>query len=242
MEPKTGDKETVGVSLQEKLIQFAAAETPEREKNIAGLVEFIMKNVDKDVVAALVDKESQSKLEEAVSLTLQTKFKKDDGSIVDPWQGGHTVVVLDKEGKIKGAVSVPTEGLEDYGDLNKYALIKALCELHLYKSGREELSAPKNFSYLLNLGLRAGENLFTGGAWQEDLNHEVIFAGSSGCAPRKDYLKELLANADPTRDTQAGLFDTVFSQFTAFYFHFGHPSGLPTEPEPLTIRQLRINN
>jgi len=243
MEEGEGGKDLLATTLQDRLTKFASSETEEREKALPELVAFIKDGVDKEVLEKLTDKEFQPKLQDSVNRALQTKFKKHDGTEIEPWQGGHTVVVLDRDGKVKGAVSVDTEGLEEYGDLNKYALIKALCELHLYKDGREQgLSDPDNFTHLLSLGLKAGDDLFTGSVWQEDLNHEVTFVGSSGCAPKRDYLRELLAGAEPTRDTQAGLFDSVFSSLTANNLLGGHLPRKQIYSEPQEIQQLRINN
>lgn len=237
--------------LQERLTKFAASETAEREEALPELVAFIKDNADAEVVGKLVDRREgfQSRLEEAVHLTLRATFETADGRIIVPWQGGHTVVVLDRNGEVKGAVSVPTEGLEDYGDLSKYALIKALCELHLDETHKlGGLSNQRNFRYLESIGLKAGEDLFTGSTThiilRTDLYHEILFVGSSGCAPEKSYLKELLAGAEPTRDTQAGLFDTVFSDITSRFLSSHKGGRIPTMtfPEPKAIQQLRINN
>lgn len=243
--------ERLARELQEKLTQFASFGTKEREKTLPELTGFIEANAKEPIVQRLVDKEFEDKLKNAVEHTLATKFRRQDGSIVeDIWEGEYTVTALSEDGKIMGALSKPGKVWELYGDLNKYGLIKALCELHLYKVNRfEGLSDPDNFKYLVGLGLRPVKpddesfepNLFTGSATGVNVDGKVIYIAGSGCWVNRGYLGELLAGATPGIDTQAGLFEKTFSRITGSYLQ---NSGQEAQilPEPREIQQLRINN
>lgn len=249
MEQREGGKDTLATGLQERLTKFASSETKEREASIAALVEFIMTNVSEDLMRELSDSDFQEKLDEATEYAAQIKLERRDKTVVeDVWLGGGTIVGLREDGKILGASSsyegnTPDYGAvwKKYGDLNKYALVKSVAELHLYKANRfTGLSDPDNFNYLVGLGLKAGDNLFTGSTKGVAIDGSVVYIASSGCAGSKTYLKELLAGAESALDTQAGLFESVFSRFTATFLQ--NPNQPKIIPEPQEIQQLRINN
>lgn len=237
--------------LQERLAQFSSSNTQEREKALSKLVAFIKADTDKKLMEKLVDKEFQPKLEDATRKTLAVEFERHGQDPVKKvWQDGYTVVALSEDGKVMGATSVPGEVWKVYGDLNKYALIKALAELHLYKANRfGGLSKPDNFKYLVGLGLKPPSknepdpDLFTGSTEGVAVGDSIIYVGGSGCAADREYLKELLAmfkEGELAIDTQAGLFDSVFSRLTASYMR--NPNLPQTRQEPNSIQQLQIQN
>lgn len=248
MEQGEGGKDKLATSLQDQLKKFASSETKDREGAIVELVAFIKANADREVMDKLVDKEFQPKLEASAIQTLETQFKRYDGTLVEKvWEGGYTVVALTENGEVKGASTIEGSVWKAYGDLNKYALIKALCELHLYKANRfGGLSDPDNFKYLVGLGLKPDDgkedtdpDLFTGSTKAVAVGDDVLYVASSGAAADRSYLTELLAGGEPKINTQAGLFDSVFSRFTASYLRGETQTVFP---EPREIQQLRINN
>lgn len=231
------------VSLQRQLTEFASPEDEGREQILQGLVKFIKEKVNKDVIGLLIEKESpfQPRLESAIASVLETPFEV-EGEEVNPWQGGFTIVALDSEGRIRGASSEPTKGLEKYGDLHPYALVKALCSLHLDTFGRPGgLGKLENYEYLKD---KLGVPIFTGSTEKPihiDNYHNLFYLGGSGCSVKEDYLKELLGGATPEHETQAGLYDQIFCELTATYL-VEPESPIGTVPEPPDARRVRMHN
>ncbi len=240
MEQGDGEKEALAVALQDRLTQFASSQTTDREQALPELYDFIRKNVKGELLK--VKPAFQSELEQATDLTLKTPFDV-NGEEVNPWSGGFTVVVLDNDGKISGADSVPTEGLEEYGDLHPYALGKAVFLMHLEKAGRKGgLDHQENYDYIKGLFPRE-VTIYTGSA-RESLvvEGQTYYLGASGCAVTEAYLTELLGGAKPSHGTQGGRFDGIFSDLAGFYMFDGKLSKPIKYQEPASVKDIRRNN
>jgi hypothetical protein len=229
-------------SLQDKLKKFTSQEDLfKREKMLIDVANFIMTkgNITGEVLRTLIDRDFQPKLEKAVDKSLQTSFDI-NGKKINPWIGGFTVVALDMEGNIKGAMSKPTEGLESYGDLHPYALMKAVEAFHLDKNNLERhgLKIPQNIKYLTDL---LKMQIFNGCSRGIQLGETKLYVGGSGCAVKRDYLKELLGGAEPAPDTQAGRFDTIFCDLIGDYLRDSQKTANWVR-EPQELQVIRINN
>lgn len=236
--------------LHVNLMEFSSGNTHQRELLLPGLVSLIDETANKDTIGALVDPEFQPKLEIAVSKTFATPFDV-DGKEVYPWEEGRTIVAIDNAGNIKGATSVPTSGLEEFGDLHKHALKKAVYGLHLRKRGEEhgvpkdriDISEPLNNEYLKSK--LPGVTIYNGvSQYTAKVGADTIFIGGSGCAASAEYLTGLLGGAIPGPETQAGRLDMVFSDITSFYLEDPNleTSTIVIFPEPNKLRELRLNN
>lgn len=167
------------------------------DKKLVEVVGFLANQADKDAMDNLVSPESpfQAKLAEATTRTLSTPIKINPD--VDPSDGlrGHgTAVALSSEGEVLGTFNRPT-GLEgepaNYGDLRRYALIKAMCSLHLEKAGKSG-GMLGNYDYLAGLGLIPYENLFTGAADQPiELEGKKVFIAGSGLEAKRRIYRDI---------------------------------------------------
>lgn len=244
MSEKAIFKEQIAICLKDSLKKFASSNTEQREAQLPQLTLFIKKNVNESVLKELIgiDSEFNQKLTSAVELTIQTPFDV-KGKPVNPWTGEHTIVALDSDGYVVGACCNPTKALKSYGDLHPYALTKALFSLHLYKADREEgLENEDNLDYISSIAHK--EVLIFTGAPKKPLfmpDEKSYYLGSSGCAVKKNYLKELLGGATPAPDTQAGRFDGIFAEMTQFYMA-DNASESKKMPEPTAVREMRRNN
>lgn len=237
-------KEQIAQQLQRELIEFALeSDYKKLEEKLLPLVGLIKDVATIDVVSTLVDPEFQTGFEKAVFATDNISFIV-EGKKKNPWQGGHAIVVLGSTGHIQGAVYEPTEGLEDYGDLTRYALLKAVYVLHLTKADRKGgLTNTDNWNYLVGLGLKPFDDVFSGaGDEPAHLENGDFYIGGSGCNAARDYLSELLGGATPTGDTQSGRFDRIFCSITADFLTNKLPFSTRVIPEPRELQELRINN
>ncbi len=219
------ETEQKALSLQRDIIQFAEEENVrEREKKLLAIATHLVDHVDSDILDRLVSPDSsfQPILREAVGDTFDTPIKTHsaDPEPEHAWKRHGSVIALASDGMVIGAYSKPTglEG-EGYGDLRRYALIKAMCRLHLAKSGKKG-GILENYDYLSEeVGLPPYKLLFTGDA-DEPVKHEKkdVFIAASGCEAKTDFIARYLKHAllleempKPGRETQAGFIDGVFS-------------------------------
>ncbi len=244
-----GGKEEAEVSasiLQENLRKFADLDdTHDRGDAIADLISLIKEHANQESLGLLVNEEFQPTLQESVKKALETPFVV-EGEEVIPWSGGFTIVALSLTGKVRGAISKPTKGLESYGDLYPYALTKAVLAFQLWKNSKlspgNELGIGnlKEYEYLTSV---AKTHIYNGAAilpaYLEDSMSKAVYIGGSGCAVKEDYLKGLLGGAAPTPDTQAGRFDAIFCELVRNYLTGKEVHKMP---EPRDVREIRINN
>ncbi len=222
--PNIRETGQITTSLKEQVAAFAAIEDEAaRGQKLVEVVDFIANQADKDTMDNLVSPESpfQGRLAEAVTKTISTPIKiNDESESRDGWKGHGTAVMLTADGEAIGTFNKPT-GLEDaphdYGDLRRFALIKAMCSLHLDKSGKPG-GILGNYDYLTGLGLTPYETLFTGAADEPiDLEGKKVFVAGSGLEAKEDFIGSYLKNAlqlesvKVKRLTQAGLFDSLAS-------------------------------
>ena len=232
-------------NLQQRLKDFVEMKTPDRERQLPILTSYIFKNARAEILEKLINKNFQNKLVRAILTTLTTPFYIGNKEVI-PWQGGYTVVVIDDKGTIVGMCHKPVDELfKTYGELTPYALSKAVLLLHLEKTGlKGGLDNQHNYEYIRNL-LPPESSIFTGTS-QEPLllDRNVYYLGGSGCAVKKEYLSELLGAAVPHMNTQAGRFDSIFTELTKEYISNpitigSFPAGIP---EPEMIQNIRRNN
>lgn len=237
--------ETSVYILKEKLRRFGEIDdVHERADAIPDLIAQIREHANQDTLKLLVNEEFQSHLQEAVEKALKTPFLVKGAEVV-PWSGGFTIVALDLDGEIHGAVSKPTEGLEAYGDLYPYAVTKAVLAAHLWQSSKQSplnklgIGDLDNFEDLSRVTKTRIYNGATVSPAYSDLWPKGVYIGGSGCAVKEDYLKELLGGATPAPDTQAGRFDAIFCELVGNYLE-----GEEIRPmqEPRDVREIRINN
>jgi len=231
------------LDLKEKLRVFSLSSTPAREQQLSGLISIVQTKANKDTLSILVDNEFQGKLEVAVMKTLETPFEV-NGEEINPWSEskGHTIVAIDANGNVRAAVSQPTEGLEEYGDLHPYALTKAVLSLHLTKKHfgqNNDIGMPLNFRYLRKL---TETNIFNGSSrLPAVIGDHRFYIGGSGCAVNEKYLSDLLGGATPAHNTQAGRLDAIFCDLVGFYLEDSEQE-VTALPEPEELQEIRFNN
>lgn len=241
MRESPSGKEQIAEDLQRQLTEFAKMSLEEQKKRLEGLVGHIINVATIDVVSVLVKEKHQQALENAAQNALMTEFIV-GGEAINPWGTGRAVVALSQSGHILGALYSPTKELESYGDLTRYALAKAVCQLHLDKAGvKRGIESPEIFDYLASLGLKPFDTLFSG-AFTTTYEGGTVYLGGSGCNAEKGYLSGLLGGATPTGDTQSGRFDRIFLQITGRYLSGDLRPPVRPVSEPRELRVLRINN
>lgn len=247
---ETGQKTA---SLKEQLAAFAAIEDEAaRGQKLVEVANFLANEADKDTMDNLVSPEAsfQGKLAEAVTATLATPIKlNDDAEPVEGWRGHGTAVALASDGEVIGTFNKPT-GLEgepaNYGDLRRYALIKAMSSLHLEKAGKEG-GMLGNYDYLTGLGLTPYETLFTGDAEKAiEVDGKKVYVATSGIEAREEFIgkhlkADLLLPEEPKvgRETRAGFFDGIASNRIAR--NLVHPE-LARDPIVIPPNEMSRNN
>lgn len=241
--PEDGQNQIIeasALSVKNNLRVFARGTLEAREKSLAELIIVIKQNARLETLELLTDRTFHPKLMEAVRKTLETPFEV-EGEPVLPWAGGFTIVALDQKGDIRGAFSKPTEGLGEYGDLHPYALTKAVLAFHLDSIPRDDTNL-ENLEYFKYAERLAKTKIYNGASKRPaNVGTDSVFIGGSGCAVKKEYLKELLGGAKPSHDTQAGRFDAVFCDLVGFYLT-REEALVIQRPEPKSIQEIRINN
>ncbi|HVF69507.1 MAG TPA: hypothetical protein VNA13_02995 [Xanthomonadales bacterium] len=213
-------------SLKEQVKAFAALEDEAaRGQKLKEVVDFIANEADKDTMDNLVSPESpfQGRLAEAVIATVESPIKvNDDAESEEGWKGHGTAVVLTEKGEVIGTFNRPT-GLEsplpgnkgNYGDLRRFALIKAMCSLHLEKAGKKG-GMLGNYDYLeKEVGLTPYDTLFIGAADESvEVDGKKAFVATSGVEAKEGFIGKYLKSAynlpevpKVDRETLAGLFD-----------------------------------
>ena len=230
--------------LKSKLKEFASSNTQTRERMLKDLFGLIKGTLTDPFMAELLvpNGETQIRLRRATESAFETPFKV-NGEDQTIWESGYTVASLNQEGAVLGIISKPSPALKGYGYLGRFALSKAVCELHLDKADKKGgLSNLDNFDYISDIGLIPFQDLFTGSyPGLVDFGYGTSYLGGSGCAVKENYLKDLLAGALPTADTLAGTFDAEFCKLTALYL--SNPGTKPSSvPEPNVARMIRIQN
>lgn len=237
--------EESALALQNSLGWFSTLTVREREAAIPGLLTLIKEHTYQESLGLLTRTLLQPRLQSAVEKTLQTPFIVNDEEVI-PWSGGFTVVALDIHGKIQGAVTEPTKGLESYGDLYPYALMKTVLAAHLWKNRYPDtedqlgIGDVGKFKYLQEIA--TPHAIYNGATSSPAFLSDwavSVHIGGSGCAATESYLKELLGGATPAPDTQAGRFDTIFCELIKGYLEGKEVSALP---EPRDLEEIRINN
>lgn len=213
-------KENTIQDLQRKLKDFAAASPEIQKTQLADLIQFIQVNATQKVIDRLVSQEFQTKLQTAINSTLATLLDF-DGKEVNPWTNCATIVALDEQGNIKGAISIPPKDMTDYGGSYNFftpALCKALVSMHLKKADRKGGIAD-NRRYLREITVEVFK--YHTGAIDEPItlpgSDTGIYLGASGCEANSDVVSTVLDGATPTHWTQAGVFDEAFAQITSVY-------------------------
>jgi len=219
MSEESRPKETSSQTLQRMLNEFAAATPDSQRTQLEDLIKFIKQNATKEAIMPLVNKEFQQNLHTAMASTLQTPLDI-DGQEVNPWTNCGTVVVIDLNGNIQGAISIPPTNMEDYGSsFNFYApaLGKAVASMYLRNSGliggiadnRRHLKEITNGAFTWHTG--ATDEPVT-------LNNSTsVYLGASGCEAVPNVISSVLDGATSTHWTQAGTFDEAFAGITGTY-------------------------
>lgn len=224
--PSREETGQVAAPLKEQLVAFAAIEDEAaRGQKLAEVVDFIKNVANKDTMDNLVAPEApfQGRLAEAVIATLESQIKiSDDAEPVDGWKGHGAAVALTADGEVLGTFNRPT-GLEDplpddkgnYGDLRRFALIKAMCGLHLEKAGKKG-GMLGNYDYLeKTVGLTPYDTLFIGAADESiEIDGKKVYVATSGVEAKEEIISKYLQSAyilpvapKVDRETLAGLFD-----------------------------------
>lgn len=224
--PNPSEAGQKAASLKEQLKSFAAIEDEAaRGQKLVEVVDLLVNQADKDTMDNLASSESPFPfmLTKAVESTLLTPIKINDDPDTEPvegWRGHGTAVALASDGEVLATFNMPT-GLEgepaNYGDLRRFALVKAMCSLHLDKAGRTG-GMLGNYDYLQGLGLVPYDTLFTGAADSPiEMKGKRVFVAASGIEARKEFIEGYLKDAlqltevKVGRETQAGLFDSLAS-------------------------------
>lgn len=231
--------------LKGQLAEFAGLTTNEREKALVELYDLVHKKggdkepiIDKEIIAELADKKFQPYVEDAVQSTLETKFERSNGELVDPFEGAFTAVAIDLKGNILGGLANPVgEVYRKYGEnLFPYALMKAVLRLHLELAKRNGgLDSEKNIDYIKELLpeklIFLGESM----GWPTVGTVEIgnIIIGASGCELKHDYRNGLAPGMvkDGTVDFLAGSADEIFADLIARYLEDNSRSKSAKEPE-----------
>lgn len=188
-------KETAS-EIQSSLHDFAAASTKKRETRILNLAEVIKSSVTPEVLAGISGSGDRLFLRHATSLALKTKFDTGVGKPFLPWEGGYTVVMLDRDGSVVSwdhrLVGRVYQQEQYHNNLYPYALTKALIRLHLLLDGRQGgLEVPENQKYMQKLGFVPGVNLFRGESIYPGFSQPFPI-GASGCELKMEYIDGLL--------------------------------------------------
>lgn len=173
--------------LQSKLSTYATSNIGKLEEGLFNICN-TFSGVDSQLLAYLIDPESQSRLTKAIDLTLETPFVLDDLTEILPYIGGFTMVAINEKGDIKAAHTNPEGSVYEYhGDnLYPYALSKAVQRLFLVRIGSREhgLENPRNYSYIR--GFISPQHVFLGEAYStpartKTMPSEHLILGASGC-------------------------------------------------------------
>jgi len=226
--------------LQDRLTAFAAMDSDTQRAYLKQILDVIKASARKDILERLVEREYQERLVTAVEKTTQTDFIAED-TLISPWAGSATMVVVNLEGSILAAASYNTSNQTE--DKTPFALAKATTAMHLYQARMfGGLHTVENMDYLARSGAQPLVDIFMGSG-RHPIQAETtrLFFGSAGCIPKSDYVKDLLAGAYPSYDTQAGLFDNIFSDIATEYFAYPTVEIRP-RPEPNALREMRWRN
>lgn len=211
--------EALAAEVGMRLRKFAAADSDTQKAHLGELIGFIKEYVTSEVLSKLANQEFQTNLEEAVAATLETPIDV-EGQEVFPWKGSYTLVAINEDGSIEGAVSERPDDMTPYGDpdfnLHAPALVKAVSSMYLNKAGIQG-GITDNKRHLREI--TNGQFSVHTGATDEpiSLHGKRVYIGSSGCEAAMDSVSRVLDGAIPTHFTQAGAFDEAFVGITGTY-------------------------
>lgn len=181
--------------LQDHLHRFVKLDQQEREKELPILHKVAHELALKENLKFFNEPAHRADLTRARNVTLRTQFRSGSGRIVaKPWEGGHTVVVIDTAGNI--ITSFANEVGDVYkkdGNLFPYALMKAVMRLHLMLNHEASgMDRDQNFEYLRGL-FPADQPIYMGEATGKlylSWGRRFVI-GVSGAPLSKEYLESL---------------------------------------------------